>query len=221
MTNPWLTSVRFIAKGQKEIDTATITKAYVAQKNIELKNENGEIEIINAVLPLLNSSDEELRPLLHTRLFNFMMTYNVTQNVESIYDDCYLSLLSSALFLVLQKEKDSNYQKSMLESIENTLRIFYYDNKEFINYREQLIKNPLKTIVNDPEQKKYGNIDLSKALIHAYMIAKDKLAEQYQVENILKTILGYFFYTLVKSQEFQIHTFLKAKLAGGLAQKAA
>lgn len=221
LTNPWLTKVLFLGKEEIGLlDTATITKAYVAQHNIELKNEAGEMEIINAVLPLFKPEDEDMKPLLQSRMYNFLMTYNVTQNVEAIYEDAYLSLLTSALFQLLTKEKETDYNTYLCKAIETSIRVYYYDNKDFVSFREQLIKNPIKTIANDDEMKKYGQIDLSKALIHLLMISRDQYAQKFEIEHVFKAIVGHFFYSMVKSQEFQVHTYLKARLGGGLAQKA-
>lgn len=45
------------------------------------------------MLPLLSADDADLAPLLNTKLFNLLMTFNVTENPDAVFESSYVSLL--------------------------------------------------------------------------------------------------------------------------------
>lgn len=216
MLNPWLTQVRFIAKHHKAVDTVSIMKS---NNNLQLKIGDDLIENINAVLPLYGKEDADMKLLLRSRLYHLMMTFNVMQNVDTLYEDAYLALLSNTLVFLLT-EKDSEWKRSLLQGIENTVRIVYYENESFKKYREGLIVCPTKTISTDEEQKKYGSVDLSKAILHLFMLYADKEIDDKKTQEIMSAIIGYFFHYLVKNKEFQIVKYFKCKIVSDSSAKA-
>jgi len=216
MINPWLTQVRFIAKHHKTVDTVSIIKS---QNNLQLKIGDDLIENINAVLPLYGKADEDLKNLVRTRLFHLMMTFNVMQNVDTLYEDAYLALLSNTLVFLLT-EKDSEWKKELFQAIESTVRIVYYETDSFDKYRENLLKDPVKAITHDEEQKKYGSIDLSKAILHLFMLCADKKIDDKKIKEIMDAITGRFFFILSKNQEFQITKYFKCKIVSESSTKA-
>ena len=216
MLNPWLTQVRFIAKHHKVVDTISIVKS---NNNLQLKTGEDTIENINAVLPLFAKGDDDMKALLRSRLYHLMMTFNVMQNVDTLYEDAYLALLSNTLIFLLG-EKDTEWKKELLQVIENTVKLVYYGTQSFETYRENLIQNPLNTIINDEEQKKYGSVDLSKAILHLFMLCSDKKIDDKKSKEILDAIFGKFFHSLAKSEDFQISKFFKCKIVSDSNSKA-
>mmetsp|Transcript_22598 Transcript_22598/g.19618 ORF Transcript_22598/g.19618 Transcript_22598/m.19618 type:complete len:364 (+) Transcript_22598:856-1947(+) len=174
MINPWLTSVKFIAKHHKVVDTISIIKN---QNNLRLKSGEDTIENINAVLPLFTKEDADMQPLLQSKLYHLMMTFNVMQNVDTLYDDAYLALLATTLNFMLN-QPDSEWKSDILNKIVSTVHIVYGENESYQNYQKALIENPVMAIINDPEQKKYGSIDVSKAILHLYMLWHDEKINQ-------------------------------------------
>jgi len=216
MLNPWLTQVKFIAKHHKVVDTISIVKS---SNNLQLKVGEDTIENINAVLPLFTKSDDDMKGLLRSRLYHLMMTFNVMQNVDTLYEDAYLALLSNTLVYLLG-EKESEWKKELLQVIENTVKLVYYDTPSFETYRENLIKDPINAINNDEEQKKYGSIDLSKAILHLFMLSSDKKLDDIKSKQIIDAIIGRFFFSLAKTQDFQISKFFKCKIVSDSNAKA-
>lgn len=216
MLNPWLTKVRFIAKHHKSVDTISIIKN---NNNLELKTGENSVETINAVLPLFDNEDADLAPLLQTRLYHLMMTFNVMQNVDTLYEDAYLALLSNTL-LYLLKEPDTEWKRGILDLIDKTVRIVYYDHPDFKKYREEILKDPINGISNDEEQKKYGSIDLSKAILHTFMLWRDKLIDEKRTQHLIDCIIGFYFYNLVKNNDFELAKYFKCKIQSQAGEQA-
>ena len=75
LVNPWLTQVFSVARHHSTVDTVGI---YAAKDRIlKLNTGDGDIEEINAVLPLLDDNNEEMIPFLRSRFFNILMTFNM------------------------------------------------------------------------------------------------------------------------------------------------
>jgi len=161
--------ITLIAKHHKVVDSISIIKA---QNNLTLKIGENEVENINAVLPLFDKDDNALAPLIRSKLYHLLMTFNVMQTIDTLYEDAYLALLS---LIFLLKEPKSEYKYDLLENIYHTVKIVYNDNSSFIKYREALIENPFKAIPEDQEQRKYGSIDLFRAILHLYMMWHDNI----------------------------------------------
>jgi hypothetical protein len=207
MVNPWLTEVRFIAKHHKVVDTVSIIKNNNA---LALKTGENTVENINAVLPLFGKEDADLKPLITSKIYHLLMTFNVMQNVDTLYDDAYLALLSNTLLYLLE-ETDTQWKDDLLKLIDATVRMTYYDSKDFVKYREALLKDAPEAIENDEEQKKYGAIDLSKAVLHLFFLAKDKLIDEYTTKEIIEAIFLKWIYSIVKNKDVKMGDYLKIK----------
>jgi len=214
MVNPWLTKVNYIARHHKIVDTISIVKS---SNNLELKV-GDEVETINAVLPLFDKEDEDMKYLLRSKLYHLLMNFNVMQNVDTLYEDAYLALLSNTLVYLLNEE-DSEWKKDLLNKIYFTVNMVYGEDQSFIKYREGLLNDPIKTISEDEELKKYGNIDLSKAILHLFMLTKDKLVDEKQSQHIIAVITSWYFYGMTKDSGFQLITYFKCKLVSDAHQK--
>ena len=104
MIDPFLLNLRSIATINRYIDTVGILEK---GGEIILSAGSGEKEKINGVLPLFSEKkDSDLKPFLRSELFHILMTFNVCGNVDTINQECYLSLLASTL-VYLQNQKSS------------------------------------------------------------------------------------------------------------------
>ena len=83
MINPWKVRVLGLAKTHNSIDSV-----YLANNSnkYELKVGEGQIEEINAVLPLFGEEDVEMSPLFNTRLFKLAVSFMVVQNIDTYHE---------------------------------------------------------------------------------------------------------------------------------------
>ena len=204
--NPWLTSVRFIAKHHKAIDSISILRS---NNSLSLKTGDDKVETINAVLPLFDIEDKDLKPLLTSKLYHLLMTFNVVQNVDTLYEEAYMTLLANT-FLYLLKQSESEWRDKLLKAIHDTCSIVYYDDQNFRKYQQGLIDAPELAIEKDEEQLKYGSIDLSKAIFHLFLLRQDKRISEEQVEKILGAITQKFVLRVMKDKDTKVETFLKS-----------
>ena len=54
-------------------------------------------EEINAVIPLFDENDQDLKPFITSSLFHILMTFNVIQNVDTCFYNAYVALQANAL----------------------------------------------------------------------------------------------------------------------------
>lgn len=83
---------------------------------------------MNCLLPLFDDKDEDLGELLNTRLVKFMISFLVTNNVDYIHEEAYLSLICSVL-QTLMTEPQSNARDTLFHRCIKSVQIFYSRNK--------------------------------------------------------------------------------------------
>lgn len=208
--NPWMTSVRFIAKHNKAIDSISILQA---QNSLQLKVGEDKIETINAVLPLFDKEDADLQPLISSKLFHLLMTFNVVQNIDTLYEEAYLTLLANTL-LYLFEQPESEWRDNLFAMIHSTCQITYSQEESFLQYRAGLLNDPPLAITKDHDQLKFGSIDLSKAILHLFMIRQEKKSNEEKIEQILQAIIQRFVQKIMKDKDTKLESYLKVKSKG-------
>lgn len=104
MINPYMVHVVDMARHHKIVDSLSV---YQAPKNeLELRAGGDTVETVNAIVPLFDEKiDADLKPLITSKLYHILMTFNVMQNVDTCFENAYLALLSNTfLYLILQPE---------------------------------------------------------------------------------------------------------------------
>ena len=52
-----------------------------------------EKEVINCVLPLFDGDDSDSGPLLQSKLYHILMTFNVMKNVDTCFESAYAAVI--------------------------------------------------------------------------------------------------------------------------------
>jgi hypothetical protein len=104
-------------------------------------------------LPLFHSThedDEQLSTILNTRLIRFLLSFLVTNNVDTINDDSYLSLISQTIqLLVTCKTGSEATRKHLLHQCFESAWLFYAKNKDFNEYLTKVCdENALKELLS-------------------------------------------------------------------------
>ncbi len=86
---------------------------------------SGETEVINAVLPLFEESDEDLAPLINSRLYHILMTFNVMQNVDTVFDTCYIALMANTFYHLITQYEKTSWREGILKLLHSTLKVTY------------------------------------------------------------------------------------------------
>ncbi len=116
-----------VARHHKVVDTLSIQ-----QNNNELTlNAGGEDkEVVNAVLPLFDESDADMKELITSRLYQILMTFNVMQNADTIFENSYFALMCNT-FLYLISQPKSEWRNDLMNLLCKTLKITFSSSKWF------------------------------------------------------------------------------------------
>jgi hypothetical protein len=76
MMNPWLIQIKSIARSHKIMDSLSIQGKEGNCITLATGNAD-EKELINCVLPLFDGDDCDLAPILQSKLYHILMTFNV------------------------------------------------------------------------------------------------------------------------------------------------
>ena len=80
-----------------------------------------------------------MRPLLQSKLYHILMTFNVMANVDTLFETAYLALLCNALvFLWSQPNNRQEWHEHLYNLIYKTMKIMYGESKGFKNYLKTL-----------------------------------------------------------------------------------
>ena len=179
MINPWLIQVKSIAKHHKILDTVSIQ-----QNGNEMKLKVGldDEEIVNAVLPLFDEKDSDLQPYINSKIFHLLMTFNVMQNVDTLYENAYSALLAAATVYLLGRP-ENEWRNNLLTLINKTIKITYANSLGFKKYVEVLLQEPNLAMVTEHPECPVKCEDLSKPLMvlnYLQMDNKEKLIEIFE-----------------------------------------
>lgn len=98
MINPFMLKIQNIAKHHKVVDTVSLQ---ASNNQLVLKIGEDLEEEINAVIPLFSKADADLKPLINTKLFHILMTFNVMGNADTCFENAYLGLLANLCYFLI------------------------------------------------------------------------------------------------------------------------
>jgi len=99
MINPYMVSVVGMAKLHKVIDTVSIHQS--DSNELVLSVGGHDEERANAVVPLFSKKDAVLSPLLKSKLYSILMTFNVMGNADTCFENAYFALLANTCVYLL------------------------------------------------------------------------------------------------------------------------
>lgn len=99
MINPYFVTVVDMARHHKIVDTISIQAG--ENNQLELATGDGDKEIVNAVIPLFEECDKDMKPLLTSKLYSILMTFNLMQNADTCFSDAYMALLANSFLYLL------------------------------------------------------------------------------------------------------------------------
>ena len=106
--------------------------------------------------------------LFNTRLFKLAISFMVVQNIDTFHDEAYMALLAST-FLFLLKESESEWRNNLISLIHSSMKVTYWQTKEFRTFIEQSIENPY-VLFNT--KGKEDHVDIAKVILLVYFIGK-------------------------------------------------
>jgi hypothetical protein len=176
--NSFLTKIQKMPTLSK---TAVVDTVFLNQ-NPEFIQKHGDMEI-NSVLPLLDPTvDLEFAEIYQTKLFQLLMTFNVTLNVDRIDDSAYLALLGSAVAHFVDSAKEITENVAViLKKISGTLEMLYTGKGVFYELVEAIEGDFAGFLGGAKETPEISNIILAVLYLHFNKnMEKDELWEIYE-----------------------------------------
>ncbi|EGR31867.1 zinc-binding dehydrogenase family protein, putative [Ichthyophthirius multifiliis] len=167
-----------------------ILKDYQQQESFYYKNEQ-LVEIINAVLPLFGEQDFFMKKLVKTRLFNLLISFNVMKNVDTFFNEAYLSLLANAFVYFLNQDLEQQWVQEYIQKIFFTTKIVYEDRPFFQKFCSRLIEQPRSAMVTYKEGHDTQCQDPIKGILVLFYLVKNGQIDNTQgkIREVLESIL--------------------------------
>jgi len=186
MINPWMIQVKEIAKHHKILDTVSIQ---AHNNEMKLKVGMDDEEIVNAVLPLFDEKDYDLQPFINSKIYHLLMTFNVIQNVDTLFENAYCALLAAAT-IYLYGKPENEWRNNLLTLINKTMKITYAESLGFKKYCDILIKEPHLAMVTSHPEVPIKCEDLSKPILVLHYL---NLQDKEKVKEIFTRIFVEYF----------------------------
>lgn len=172
--NPWLVRVDAIPRLTRFLDTASVYTMVEDGMYAKISAGLDEVEEVSAICPLIAPDTAAvLGPILRTKLYQIMMTFQVTRNMDTVDKASHLALLAAVLTFLL-KEDPCEWRDELIESVVFTASVLLGDGRNANagekesagkSYVEFLSENPAHAMVTaHPELPKKCE-SVSKALL--------------------------------------------------------
>lgn len=204
--NPWLVKVHCMPIIDKDILTKRVFDTCYISENPDFLQTYEGMEI-NAVLPLIDLNielDKKLHDIYSTDLFNLLMSWNVTLNLDDFNKDAYFALLAASYVYLLkldinkiEKKYDVNVLKDLKNRIIDTTRILKRSKKHSVKTFIYTTYKKSNTLFIDDHKNKYK--DFSQIILVMYYLKKYKKIDEDELEELLQRFwIEYFFIRLSK-----------------------
>jgi hypothetical protein len=190
----WKASVK--SYFNSEVETSTFD---FATYSLQIK----EGEQTNCVCPLISKEDAYLAPLYNTNLIKYLISYNVTEQLDFINDDPWLLMLSD-LFVLAYKAED----KAMVARIMETLDALFGVDKTIGDLIEAIE-------VEDLDEYKNFKRKSTKILLHYYVMQRSELEDE-EKENIMQRLWVMYYRYRLSSES--IKAFVQTEAMSGLQE---
>jgi translation elongation factor EF-1alpha len=185
MINPFAINVLSIPRINKVCDTVSL----VSQGNeMEISIGNNEEEKFNAVIPLFEDSDSDLKPLIRSRLYHLLMTFNCMRNVDTFFFDAYYGLLANT-FLRLLKYPNGSWKTETINLVYNTTEMVYGGIKFFEEGLDLLLTAPREAMITEHKTLKYKCEDISKVLLNLLVLKKRGKVNESKCTEIVEYLI--------------------------------
>ena len=188
LEDPWMVGVKSIGK-------ATIDSISLFHRDFKLVLADSK-DYFNGLLPLLGPKEEDMLPIVKHPLFNVLINFITTRNLDEMTSDSYLALLANAaLHLALQPSH--KWIEIMLKRILMSVLMVYGKDESFLKYSELLKSSPEVAVSTK------GNMctDLSKPFIHLLCMIHLERIKKDELYVTLQHFYIYFFKRLTTSNK--------------------
>lgn len=192
--------IRFISP------TANVELADIIQEqggSINIPVADGKTETANSVLPLFSAEDIDLVPFLNSRLYKFLISFNLIRNPDEILDQSYVCLLLGLFSHLLKEEK---IDQDLLNKIVSSLALC--ESNLPIRDLFKSTSNSIFDLTNEKDHnEKVKRVSSSKIILNAYIKHLKKEINPVQAKELLMNIMAAEIKSQLKTNSEQIKDF--------------
>ncbi len=184
--NPYFAETRLLSFKKNDFNSADIINNF---GSLPYKIDENKSDTVNTILPLFSDSDSDIAPVLQTRLFQQLMTYNLLKNADALNAQAYPALLASNLAFLFAQKQLTEAELGVLAAIHSSLKLYFSKNELELKFQENLIKDPFQAVANDETQKKMTQVSVLRAILHAFYLHAEKKVSADQLSGIFQAII--------------------------------
>lgn len=114
-----------------------------------------------------------MMPLLRSKLFAILMTFQVMNNVDTCFTEAYAALMANTLLKLIEME-DSSWKQGIMDQIYYTFKAVYYEHEEFVLHRKSMEGDFRQCLVSEhPKLERQHCEDPIKAFLLVYCLLRD------------------------------------------------
>lgn len=186
MINPYNLNVIFIPKINKTCDLYSITDS---GNEMEISIGNDQVENFNAVLPLFDEGDKDIKPFIRSSIFHLLMTFNCMRNLDTIFLDAYLALICN-FYVKIVKEPESTFKEEIINKLCFTAEMVYGEDS-LLEKTVNIMKGefPRKALMNECTELNHKCENVSKAIFALMILKSRKILDEKKYSEIIEYII--------------------------------
>lgn len=218
LTDIWKIQVKGLPKIHSVGDSMLIVRNH---NQIVLSTGEGKpAERINCLLPLFGKEDKDMTGLINSRLFQHLVGFSYTEQMDNIYPDAYFAALT-ALFMYTMTVEITDFEKKILEKIYWTLDILCQDQdgyaKQFIDsvqYNPELACSPFNERLN-----KLGYKNITQIFLALFYLDRKNSMESEEIEEVMQRVLVEYFSFRLQQKDIKLSNFISFGEVDGLVEE--
>lgn len=215
LTDIWKIQVRSIPKIHSIGDSMLIVRNH---NQIVLSTGEGKpAERITGILPLFGKDDKDMTGLINSRLFQHLVGFSFTEQIDNIYPDAYMAALT-ALFMYTMSVEQTDFEKKLLEKIYWTLDILCQDQDGYpklfidaVQYNPELACSPYNERLN-----KLGYHNITQIFLSLFYLERKVNMESEEVEEVMQRVLVEYFAQRLSQKDIKLSNFVSFGEVEGL-----
>ncbi len=190
--NPWVTQIKEVGIHCSTLSTTALedmigrddenilTQQEKDSAVVAIKTGGGELEKLNAVIPLFNKKiAQAIAPIVRTNLFQLICTYSIQKSPMTINFNAHLGALSGLLGHLLS-QPTSEWRETTVKKIKWTAEI-YSERKFLAKFIETIWSDPAQALITEKPDSEIKCESITKALLMILISGQGKTPEQFQL----------------------------------------
>lgn len=215
----WKIQVRGMPKIHSIGDSMLIVRNH---NQIVLSTGEGKpAERITCILPLFGKEDKDMTGLINSRLFQHLVGFSYTEQIDNIFPDAYMAALTSLFMYSTTSGEITDFEKRTLEKIYWTLDILCQDPDSYakhyidaVQYNPELACSPYNEKLN-----KLGYRNLTQIFLALFFLERKANMETEELEEVIQRVFVEYFASRLQQKDIKLSNFISFGEVEGLVEE--